>query len=395
MQSVLASPEFLFIDEPLREDSGNVRRLDDFELATRLSYFLWSSMPDRELFAVAKAGKLSDPEVMTRQVRRMLADRERSRELSESFAAQWLRLDQLYSAKPDRKRFKRFYSGAQGKSTLHGAMMTETLLLFETVLTEDRSIFQLYDADFTWLNSQLATLYDLGPAFEAAKQAARERGLIPERWDSRRPDRYWFRTSLPDRNRGGVMTMGGPLVLTSLPWRTSPIKRGAWLLETVFNRPPAEPKVAFVLEEVAEQESEEVKSQTVREQFERHRSDPNCYSCHIRIDPPGFALESFDGIGAFRSHDGDNPIDASGTWNGHVFENAAEFKDAIRQNEHELARGFVEHLLSYAIGRKIEHFDMPAVERIVAEAATDDYRMSAIIDGIVRSYPFQHVRNHP
>lgn len=395
VQSVLASPKFLFVAEPIQPAAGKVRRLDDFELANRLSYFLWSSMPDQSLFDLAAEGRLSDPDVMSRQVRRMLADRTRSRELSESFAAQWLRLDQLYAAKPDRKRYKRFYSGPQGKSTLHGAMMTEALLLFETVLTEDRSIVDLYDADFTWLNTQLATLYKLGPALDDAKQAARKSGTLPEAFDSKRPDRYWFRTALPDRIRGGVMTMGGPLVLTSLPLRTSPIKRGAWLLETVFNRPPAEPKVAFVLEDVAEDKDADSQSQTVREKFEQHRSDPNCYSCHIRIDPPGFSLESFDGIGAFRTEDGDNPIDASGTWNGRDFQNAAEFKDAIRTNQYELARGFVEHLLSYAIGRKIEHFDMPAIDKIVADASREDYRISSIIDGIVRSYPFQYVRNSP
>lgn len=189
--------------------------------------------------------------------------------------------------------------------------------------------------------------------------------------------------------------MGGTLTLTSLPFRTSPIKRGAWLLETVFNRPPNEPKVAFVLEEAVNADDESLPSQTVRQLFEKHRSDPNCNSCHSRIDPPGFSLEVFDAMGRLRTHDGEQPVDASGTWNDHNFSTPAEFKDAIRANEHELVRGFVEHLLSYALGRELQHFDMQSVDKIVADSASDGYRISAIIEGIVHSYPFQHVRNQP
>ena len=191
------------------------------------------------------------------------------------------------------------------------------------------------------------------------------------------------------------MTMAGPLTLTSLPFRTSPIKRGAWLLETVFNRPPSEPKVAFVLEEATEEQSSDAESRTVRQRFEKHRSDPNCYSCHSRIDPPGFSLEVFDAMGALRTHDGKQPVDASGTWNDHEFTTPGGFKDAIRVREQELVRGFVEHMLSYALGRKLEYFDMQTVDQIVSESAAHGYRMSAIIEGIVLSYPFQHVRNQP
>ncbi|MEZ6089254.1 MAG: DUF1592 domain-containing protein [Pirellulaceae bacterium] len=395
LQCVLASPEFLFLVEPMTKTDDSVRPLGAYELANRLSYFLWSSMPDEELLATARRGTLLDRDVMQSQIRRMLADRRRSRELSESFATQWLRLDQLYSSKPDRKLFKRFYSGPQGKSTLHGPMLTEALLLFETVLAEDRSILELYDPTFSWLNVQLADLYGLETSFNQALSGAVDAGLISETTPDQVSSKLWLRTTLPDRTRGGMLTMAGPLTLTSLPFRTSPIKRGAWILETVFNRPPVEPKVAFVLEESAKESSDLGKTKTIRQLFEQHRGDPNCYSCHSRIDPPGFSLEVFDAMGAFRSNDGDQPVDASGVWNGEHFTTPAEFKDAIRAGERELVRGFVEHLLSYALGRKLEHFDMWTVDRIVTEAADNDYRISAIIDGIVLSYPFQHVRNLP
>ncbi len=164
----------------------------------------------------------------------MLRDRRRSRELSESFAVQWLKLDQLYSSKPDRQLFKEFYSGPQGKSTLHGAMLSEPLLLFETVLVEERSVLDLCDPEFTWLNRQLAELYGLQEPLQQTRTSLGEPGTHP---DDKNSGRDWYRVALPDRNRGGVMTMAGPLMLTSLPFRTSPVKRGAWMLETVFNRP--------------------------------------------------------------------------------------------------------------------------------------------------------------
>ncbi|MEZ6128559.1 MAG: DUF1592 domain-containing protein [Planctomycetaceae bacterium] len=390
VQSVLASPEFLFLSEPFDPTAGSVRPLNDFELACRLSYFLWSSMPDDKLLRLASQRELSKTETLRREIGRMLRDRRKSRELSESFAVQWLKLDQLYSAKPDRTLFKDFYAGPQGKSTLHGPMLTEPLLLFETVLVEDRSVLDLCDADFTWLNSQLADLYGLQKQLRQTQEAVGEQAAST---NDKTTIRNWYRVSLPDRTRGGVMTMAGPLMLTSLPFRTSPVKRGAWLLETVFNRPPAEPKVAFVLEESKPEDGNNFAELSVRRRFEKHRSDPNCYSCHSRIDPPGFSLETFDAIGKLRTHDGTQPVDASGVWNDTPFSGPTEFKSALRKREQEFVRGFVEHLLSYALGRPVEHFDMPAVTKIVDDAATDDYRLSRIIEGIATSYPFRQTRN--
>jgi hypothetical protein len=390
VQSTLASPEFLFLSEPFDPRGGGVRPLGDFELASRLSYFLWASMPDGELLDLASQGELAASETLRKQVRRMLLDRRRSRELSESFAVQWLKLDQLYSARPDRELFHEFYSGPQGKVTLHGAMLTEPLLLFETVLTEDRSVLDLCDPDFTWLNGQLAELYGLQKPFREAAAAA---GQVAASLDEKNAGTYWYRVPLPDQTRGGVLTMGGPLVLTSLPFRTSPVKRGAWLLETAFNRPPAEPKVAFVLEENKPDNGDVPEQLSVRQRFEKHRNDPNCYSCHSRIDPPGFSLESFDAIGRLRTHDGTQPVDASGEWNNTPFNGPAEFKATLRKREQEFVRGFVEHLMSYALGRPVEHFDMPAVTQIVNDASAHGYRLSRIIDGVVLSYQFRQTRN--
>jgi hypothetical protein len=272
-------------------------------------------------------------------------------------------------------------------------MLTEALLLFETVLAEDRSAVDLFDPGFTWLNGQLAELYGLQEPFREACESAAAAGQLVASLDEKNAGKYWYRVTLPDQTRGGVMTMAGPLVLTSLPFRTSPVKRGAWLLETVFNRPPAEPKVAFVLEDEKPEPGVELAQLSVRQRFEKHRSDPNCNSCHSRIDPPGFSLETFDAIGKLRTHDGKQPVDASGVWNDTTFNGPAEFKTALRKREQEFVRGFVEHLLSYALGRRIEHFDMPAVTKIVDDAAADDYRISSIIEGVVLSYPFRYTRN--
>jgi hypothetical protein len=396
IQAVLASPGFLFLAEPVRPAAGAVRPLDDFELAARLSYFLWASAPDAELLAVARRGALRDPGERRSQVRRMLRDR-RVRELSESFAVQWLRLDQLYTAQPDRELFKAFYSGPQGKDTLHAAMMLEALLLFETVLVEDRSILDFIDADYTWLNPRLARLYgiDLGRSASAPAPVAVATAGQPNRElrpNERDANHRWTRVALRERNRGGFMTMAGPLTVTSLPFRTSPVKRGAWLLETVFNRPPQEPKVAFA---VSNDTKEAALDLSIRERFEAHRNKPECYSCHIRLDPPGFALERFDAVGAWRETDGPSPVDARAEWNGVAFDGPAGFKAAVMKNPDEFVRGFIEHLLAYALGRKIEFFDQPAVAEIQQQARSSGYRFSAIIAGIVTAYPFRHIRNQP
>jgi hypothetical protein len=389
LQTALSSPSFLFLTESADAAQPSVRPLDDFELASRLSYFIWASLPDAELLATARASRLRDPAVLAAQTRRLLHD-PKARELSESFAVQWLRLDQLSTAKPDTDLFKAFYSGPQGKDTLHSAMLTEALLLFETVLVEDRSILEFIGADYTWLNPRLARAYGLAPAGSAPAPVPAGAGNRELREAANRAANVWRRTPLPDANRGGFITMGAPLTVTSLPFRTSPVKRGAWLLETIFNRPPQEPKVAFAIEDDTK---EAAAAQSIRQKFEAHRNKAACYSCHVRLDPPGFALERFDPIGRWRETDGGQPVDARGEWNGIPFDGPAGYKAALLRDPAEFIRGFTEHLLSYALGRKLELYDLPAVQEIQRAAAADQNRFSRVVVEIVQSYPFRHTRN--
>ena len=394
LQAVLLSPGFLYRSEPILPDKGAVRPLDGYELASRLSYFLWSSMPDDELFALAASGELSDPEVLAAQARRMLRDK-RVRELSDSFAVQWLRLDQLFASKPDRDLFPGFYSGPQGKTTLHGPALVEPILLFETILIEDRSILDFLDADYTYLNDGLRKLYGM-PAWQRSPEQQAALDALPDRDRRRALSReaiIWRRTEIDDPNRGGVMTMAGPLIVTSLPTRTSPVKRGAWILETIANRPPDEPKVAFSLDS-GTGDKKEIANLSVRERFEAHRTQPACYSCHVRLDPPGFALEAFSPIGTWRDSDGGAPVDASGEWNGRPFRSPAGFKQALMDDPTEFVRGFVEHLLTYALGRHLEHYDMTPVGQMRAAVEADGYRFGSAIEAVVTSYPFRHVRNY-
>lgn len=395
VQAVLTSPSFLYLSPslpPSVSPSPAIRPLDDHELASRLSYFLWSTAPDDELLALARRGELSQPDVLAAQTRRMLRD-PKVRELSESFAVQWLRLDQLYTSKPDAKLFRDFYAGPQGKDTAHGAMLVEPLLLFETILVENRSILELLDPGWSYLNPRLLKLYGLSSPHAPAPLLADAAPVAGTR-EVKKPEKdnnaLWTRTALPDKTRGGVMHMGATLTLTSLPFRTSPVKRGAWLLETIFNRPPIEPKIAFVLTDDKPDIDHKL---SVRERFEAHRSKAECYSCHVRLDPPGFALEAFSPIGTVREKDGPAPVDARGEWNGRPFNGPAEFKSAVMAKPDEFVRGFIEHVLSYALGRKLEYFDMATVDEIQRAAAQDGHRFGTVITEVVKSYPFRNVRN--
>ena len=378
--AVLASPAFLYIEANGTPGAAKVSPLEDHELATRLALFLWSSTPDDELLTLAKTAKLRDN--LEAQVRRMLKD-PRSRELSESFATQWLRLDQLQSAKPDAALFKSFYSGPQNKGTLHGAALAEALLLFETVHVEDRSILDFLAADYTWLNSQLSRLYDLPLAGDEAEPevAAGTNRELKQKSDKAA---NWRRVKLTDAKRGGYMTMAAPMIVTSLPFRTSPVKRGAWILETIFNRPPTEPKVAFAIENDTKEAAQQM---SIRQKFEAHRNKAACYSCHIRLDPPGFALERFNPIGQW-----DDKADASAEWTGQPFDGPAEFKTILAKKPHEFTRGFIEHLMSFALGRPLAVYDMPEVERIQRTAEADGWKFSRVVIEIAKSYPFTHVR---
>lgn len=370
LHGVLSSPRFLYVVEN-GSDTGKgsaVVPLTDHEIAARLSYFLWSSTPDDELLRLADAGRLQDDRVLEQQTRRMLKDA-RVRELSENFYVQWLRLRELWSAQPDAKQFRAFYDGPQGKRTLAPEMFCEALLLFETVLVEDRSVLELVHADHTYVNSRLANLYGID-------------GLEGD-------DAQWERVELPDARRGGVLTMGATLTLTSFPHRTSPIRRGAWFLETFFNRPPPPPKIAVA--DIDEQEGLNA-GLSLREKIQLHRDKAACAVCHNRIDPPGFALENFDAIGRWRERDGSDEIDASGQLRGiGAFDGPADFKRRLLQQEQRFVRGFVEHLLSYALARRLEYYDTATVEEIIHAAARDDYRLSRMIVQIVKSSSFRNI----
>lgn len=376
LAGVLASPHFLFV---------NIDTSPDHQLASNLSYFLWSSMPDDELIKLADAGQLSNPEVLEAQARRMLKS-DRVRELSENFYVEWLRLRELWSSQPDARAYKPFYAGPMGKETLADDMFAEALLLFESILIEDRPIVELLDTDYTFVNAALASrLYEFGdlPKLELA-DSGEQIGPLSE--NEMKSASNWYRVRLPDHSRGGVMTMGATLTLTSFPTRTSPIKRGVWLLDTVFNRPPPPPTIA-----VADIDAQEFDAElTVREKTRLHRDKAACAVCHNRIDPPGFALESFDGIGRIREKDGSQVIDDSGVIpGGSPFDGPAEFKRQLLHQKERFVRGFTEKMLSYALCRDLDYFDDPTVNRIVNAAAKDDFRLSRIIVEIVRSDAFR------
>jgi hypothetical protein len=365
---------------PAHQHHSKVSPLEEHELATRLALFLWSSTPDDELLDLAKSNQLRDH--IEAQVRRMLKD-PRSRELSESFATQWLRLDQLHTSKPDRDLFKSFYSGPQGKSTLHGAALTEALLLFETVQVEDRSILDFLAADYTWLNAPLARLYDIQlDSIDATPEIATNTNRELKTKNDKSAN--WRRMKLTDARRGGFMTMAAPMIVTSLPFRTSPVKRGAWILETIFNRPPTEPKVAFAIENDTKEAAQQM---SIRQKFELHRNKAACYSCHIRLDPPGFALEHFNPIGQW-----DETADAKAEWSGQPFDGPAEFKAILSKSPHEFTRGIIEHLMSFALSRPLAVYDMPTIEAIEKAAEADGWKFSRIVVEIAKSYPFTHVR---
>ncbi|MEM9701442.1 MAG: DUF1592 domain-containing protein, partial [Planctomycetota bacterium] len=385
VRAVLSSPSFLYVNPAVAAADagaadGPMRPLSDHELANRLAYFLWSTMPDEELLALAAAGRLSDPDILEAQARRMLKD-PRVRELSENFYVEWLRLREVWSARPDPRAFRAYYSGASGKNTLADDMVTEALLLFEMTLAEDRPVLDLVGSDVTYVNQRLARLYGLDP------DQGEDGGTISGDLN----DQEFRRVRSADGRRGGALTTGAVLTLTSFPHRTSPIRRGAWVLEAVFNRPPAPPKV--VVTDIDEQEH--AGTLTLRQKVEAHRADPSCAVCHDRIDPPGFVLENYDAIGRWRTEDrtedGAEPVEPGGTLPGlGTFDDVAGFKALLRQDRTRFARGFTERLLSYALARKLEYHDLAPVERILQNADPGDFRLSDLVAGIVRSRPFRH-----
>jgi hypothetical protein len=361
---MLVSPEFLFRIErdPANVAAGAPYALGDRELASRLSFFLWSSIPDDELLSAAERGKLKDPAVLAQQVKRMLAD-PRSSALVTNFAGQWLYLRNMRTHAPDPAAFPDF------DDNLREAFQQETELFIEANLREDLSLIDLLTANFTFLNERLARHYG-----------------VPGIYGS-----HFRRVTFADNSRGGLLGQGSVLTVTSYPTRTSPVLRGKWLLENILGTPPPPPPPNVP---ALKDTGESGKPASVRERMELHRKNPVCASCHARMDPLGFALDNFDGIGRWRTADeGDTPIDASGVMpDGTKFQGVAGLRAALVAHREEFAYTVAEKLLTYALGRGLEYYDMPAVRKIVKDASRDGYKFQALILGVVKSYPFQYRR---
>ncbi|HWF11623.1 MAG TPA: DUF1592 domain-containing protein [Bryobacteraceae bacterium] len=360
LQFILASPEFLFRFEADPKDvaPGAVYQVSDVALASRLAFFLWSSPPDEELLALASSGKLRDRTILEQQVKRMLAD-SRSTALVDNFAAQWLFLRNLKNFTPDQQNFPDF------DDNLRESMGEETRLFFQSIIQEDRSILDLLTADYTFVNERLARHYG-----------------IPNVYGNQ-----FRRVHIDTPERRGLLGQASILAVTSYPNRTSPVQRGKWVLTNLLGIPPTPPPPDVPkLKENAD--GAPVKS--LRERMEQHRADPVCAGCHKVMDPIGFALENFDAVGQFRTRDEDKPIDASGIlYNGAHINGAADLDKMLAANSDVFAGVMAEKLLTYALGRGAEYYDMPAVRGIVREAKARDYKFSQLILGIVESTPFE------
>jgi hypothetical protein len=367
LERLLVDPQFLFrIERDGRPSDGRpAHRLTDFEIASRLSFFLWSSIPDEQLLSLAVRGQLKDPGVLNTQVRRMLAD-SRSSALVRNFAAQWLYLRNVQAAAPDVNAFPMF------DDNLRQAFQRETELFVASQIREDQSVVNLLTADYTFVNERLARHYG-----------------IPNVYGS-----HFRRITLPDETRRGLLGHGSILMVTSYATRTSPVVRGKWLLENILGAPPPAPPPDVPELPAADEGG---KTASMRERMEKHRSNPVCASCHAQMDPLGFALENFDAIGRWRTRsEANTAIDASGTLpDGTKFDGPAELRRLLASRRDIFARTAIEKMLIYALGRGLEYYDMPTVRRIQRESAAADYRWSSFIQAIVQSTPFQMRRSEP
>ena len=365
LKAVLVSPQFLFITPAgAPESKEKIVLLDDHQLASRLSYLLWSTPPDAELAALADQGKLNNPDVLKAQVERLLKD-SRSRALFDGFGAQWLRVNELDGQVFDPKTFP------QMTPALRSAMMEEVRLFFESIVRENQSVARFVNSDYTFLNEPLAKVYGL-------KQSVR--GLKMRR------------VKLTNPNRGGILGMPATLAATSFPNRTSPVRRGVWVLEQILGErvPPPPPDIP----ELEEQDHKEVAGLTLRQRTELHQSEATCRNCHKVLDPIGFGLENFDAIGQWREKNDEGlAIDSAGKLsNGKGFSSPAELKGLLARRVADLARNLTERLMAYALGRQLEGYDQIVVDRLLAEVAKDKYRVRSIIVEVITSYLFTHRR---
>jgi mono/diheme cytochrome c family protein len=377
IQALLCSPKFLFrVELDQRPDAKSQHPIDEFQLASRLSYFLWSSMPDDELFALAEKGALNAN--LDAQVARMLKD-PKAAALVDNFALQWLQLKRLQIAAPDAKQFPNF------NDSLRRAMMRETQLFFGEIVREDRSVLELLEGDFTYLNEALARHYgiaDTAGNVSGAKSKEKLPGGKPI------PRNEFVRVALPMTERGGLLAHASMLTVTSNPTRTSPVKRGRWVLEQLLGTPPPPPPA-----NVPELDDQKELSGTLRQRMEQHRANPNCASCHTQMDAIGFAMENYDAIGAWRTKDGEDEIDATGTLpDGKSFTGAAGLKAVLKEKKALFLRNLAEKMLTYALGRGLEYYDSRAIRQITADLAKQDYTFSALVKAVVKSDPFRQRR---
>ena len=365
LKAVLVSPQFLFITPAAEyETSQSIVPLDDYQLASRLSYLLWATMPDGELMALADGGKLHEPETLKAQVKRLLED-PRSRALFDGFGAQWLGVGSLQTKTFDTEKFP------QMTSEMRSAMYDEARLFFDSIVRENRSVVSFVDGDYTFLNGTLAPIYGLEATVTGSEMQ---------------------RVQLANANRGGVLGMPGILASTSLPNRTSPVKRGVWVLEQVLGErvPPPPANVP----ELEKQDKSQIANLTLRQRTELHRTDAACANCHNLLDPIGFGLENFDAIGRWRDQDDTGgAIDASGELpDGKHFASPAELKQIIAGRTDALARNLAEKLLAYALCRQLEGYDEIVVDGLMQKIASDEYRMQTLVTEIITSYPFTYRR---
>ena len=362
LQSILASPSFLFRLEEQPEDvvPGQLYQLNESDLAARISFFIWGSGPDDELRELANQGKLSDPDVLETQVVRMLSD-PRSRNLATSFASQWLRLQEAGKNEPEPYLYPDF------TGQLKQDMIRETQLFFENLVREDRSLLEIVSADYTFVNERLADHYGI-------------EGIIGNEFQ---------RVTYEDETRRGLLGHGSVLMLTSMSNRTSPVLRGKWVMEVIMGSPPPPPPPDIPTLEATEG-AEDGRILTTRERLEIHRANPTCNACHQFMDPIGLALDNFDVTGAWRIREDGRELDTTGTYyDGTAINTPMDLNEVLIKRPIPIIRSFTANLLAYAMGRRIEFFDQPTVRKIVKEAEASDYRMSSFILGIVGSDPFQ------
>jgi len=364
LEAILASPQFLFrVEEAPVRLAGNTYRLGDYELASRLSFFLWGGGPDEELLKVAGQGRLGAPGGLMIQAQRMLKD-PRADALATRFASQWLRLQDLERTTPDPILFP------YADQTLSVALKRETELFFESLVREDRSLLDFLSADYTYVNERIARHYGIpnvtGQAFQ--------------------------RVTVPEYRRG-ILGHGSVLTLTSIADRTSPVMRGKWVMEVLLGSPPPPPPPNVPALEETKGTSASGRTLSVRERMEQHRSNPACNACHRVIDPLGLALENFDATGKWRTRDGGARVDAAGTlYDGSSIDGPAGLRNAVLRRKDAFLLSFTQSLMTYALGRRVEPADMATVRKIIRDAAAQDYRMSAFLQGVIESPAFQRVR---